>query len=141
MVDVGSGAGLPGIPLALARPEWHLVLVESSHKKSAFLRQAVLELQLRNVQVVTERVERWHPPEPCDVAISRAFSDLSGFIQGAKHLCRSGGLLAAMKGVYPDEELAQLGSDVKVREVIALDVPDLRAARHLVLLKPLSGAA
>ncbi len=140
IVDVGSGAGLPGIPLAIARPEWNVVLLDSNHKKGAFLRQAVLELNLRDTQVVTFRAEQWRPVQCFDVVISRAFSDLPGFVETARHLCRPGALLAAMKGVHPDEELAQLGSDVRVRKVLALRVPGLRAARHLVLLEPLRAA-
>ena len=136
VVDVGSGAGLPGIPLAVARPEWRIVLLDSSHKKTAFLRQAVLELNLEDAQVVTERAERWRPVERFDVAISRAFSDLPGFVNAAKHLCRSGGVLVAMKGVHPDEELAQLGPEVRIQKVLALSIPGLSASRHLVLLQP-----
>jgi 16S rRNA (guanine527-N7)-methyltransferase len=137
IVDVGSGAGLPGIPLAVARPEWNVVLIDSSHKKGAFLRQAVLELNLRRAQVVTDRAEHWHPGHLFDVVISRAFSDLPAFVEAARHLCCPGGLLAAMKGVYPHEELAQLGSDVRIRKVVSLRVPELRANRHLVLLERL----
>jgi 16S rRNA (guanine527-N7)-methyltransferase len=138
LVDVGSGAGLPGIPLAVARPDWHVVLLDSNHKKGAFLRQAVMELKLGHTQVVIERAERWEPIQDFDVVISRAFSDLPSFVQTARHLCRPGTMLAAMKGVYPDEELAQLGPDARVRKVVALQVPGLRAARHLVLLQLLA---
>ena len=77
IADVGSGAGLPGIPLALARPEWQVTLVEINHKKAAFLRQAQIELNLKNVEVTVERVENFHPADGFDVVISRAFSDLS----------------------------------------------------------------
>jgi len=136
VVDVGSGAGLPGIPLAVARPEWRVVLLDSSHKKTAFLRQAVLELKLEGTEVVTERAERWRPAQLFDIAISRAFSDLPGFVSAARHLCRVGGSLAAMKGVHPDEELAQLGEDARIRKVVDLHVPGVRASRHLVLLEP-----
>ena len=76
IVDVGSGPGLPGIPLAVARPDWSVTLIDSNHKKAAFLRQVVIELKLQNVEVITDRVERWEPSGPIDVAISRAFSDL-----------------------------------------------------------------
>ena len=137
IIDVGSGAGLPGIPLAIARPEWNVVLIDSNYKKSAFLRQAVLELNLRGTQIVTDRAEHWHASYAFDVVISRAFSDLPGFVGATRHLWRPGAVLAAMKGVYPYEELAQLGSDVRLRKVIALDVPGVRANRHLVLLEPL----
>jgi 16S rRNA (guanine527-N7)-methyltransferase len=136
VADVGTGAGLPGIPIALARPDWRVVLLDSNHKKGAFLRQAVLELKLHNVQVVTDRAEAWRPVETFDTVISRAFSDLPGFIDAGKHLCHLSGFLAAMKGVYPDEELAQLSADARLDRVVQLNVPGLKAARHLVLLRP-----
>ena len=135
LVDVGAGAGLPGVPLAIARSDWRVALVDSNHKKAAFLRQAVIELKLQNVQVIIDRVERWVPPNGFDVVISRAFSDLPGFVDAAQHLCASTGVLAAMKGVYPDEELAQLPPDWRLERVVPLEVPGLRAARHLVLLR------
>jgi 16S rRNA (guanine527-N7)-methyltransferase len=135
LVDVGAGAGLPGLPLAIARSDWRVTLVDSNHKKAAFLRQAVIELKLQNVQVITDRVERWAPANGFDVVISRAFSDLPGFVDAARHLCAPSGVLAAMKGVYPDEELAQLPFDLHVERVIPLEVPGLRAARHLVLIR------
>jgi len=136
IVDVGSGAGLPGIPLAIAQPHRRVVLLDSNHKKGAFLRQAVLELGLDNTEVVTTRVEQWSPASLFDVVISRAFSDLLGFVEAARHLCKATGVLAAMKGVYPDEELAQVGSSIRVLNVVPLSVPGLQAARHLVLLQP-----
>jgi len=139
VVDVGSGAGLPGIPLAVAKPEWRFALLDSNHKKAAFLRQVVLELNLENAHVVTDRAEHWRPIPTFDVVISRAFSDLPGFVEMARHLCRSGGVMAAMKGIYPDEELAQLGAEPRVQKVVSLDVPGLRASRHLVLLQQPSG--
>ncbi len=136
IADVGSGAGLPGIPLALARPDVDVALIESNHKKAAFLRQAAIELDLHNVQVVCERVETWQPPHRYDVVISRAFSDLPEFTQLAGRLCATHGVLAAMKGLYPYEELAQLPQDYTVRSVVPLQVPGVRAQRHLVLLAP-----
>ena len=135
LIDVGSGAGLPGIPIAIARPDWQVVLVESNHKKAAFLRQAVIELGLGNAQVAIARAEEWHPAELAAGAVSRAFSDLAGFVEAARHMVAPGGILAAMKGVYPDEELEQLPADVLVERVVALEVPQLRAARHLVLVR------
>lgn len=136
IVDVGSGAGLPGIPLATALPHSQITLLETSHKKATFLRQAVIELKLANVEVICERAEAWHPPAGFDVVISRAFSGLPEFAATAGHLCAKGGMLAAMKGVYPHEELAQLPSGVNLRNVISLSVPGLRAERHLVLMQP-----
>jgi 16S rRNA (guanine527-N7)-methyltransferase len=137
IADIGSGAGLPGIPLALARPEWHVTLVEINHKKAAFLRQAQIELNLKNVEVTAERVENFHPAEGFDVVISRAFSDLTDFASLAGHLCArsGGGRLAAMKGVYPHEELAQLPAQFMVEKILPLAVPGLDAERHLVLIK------
>jgi 16S rRNA (guanine527-N7)-methyltransferase len=138
IADVGSGAGLPGIPLALARPEWRVTLVETNHKKTAFLQQARIELDLKNVEVMTERVENFHPVDGFDVVISRAFSDLADFASLAGHLCapgNGGGRLVAMKGVYPHEELAQLPAQFMVERILPITVPGLEAERHLVLIK------
>lgn len=135
VIDVGSGAGLPGIPLALARPDWQVTLLDSSHKKASFLRQALAELGIGNAAVVTERVETWRPAERFDLVISRAFSDLGEFVKLAGHLCAPGGRLAAMKGVYPYEELAQLPTGFKLDRVVPLAVPGLEAERHLVLIQ------
>jgi 16S rRNA (guanine527-N7)-methyltransferase len=136
VVDVGSGAGLPGIPLALAWPQQRVTLIDSNHKKAAFLRQAVIELGLGNVEVVCERVETWQPPHVFDIVISRAFSDLPEFVQLAGRLCAPQGTLAAMKGVHPYEELAQLPAGYKLRSVVPLKIPGVSAERHLVLLDP-----
>ena len=135
LVDVGSGAGLPGIPLALALPQTQVTLLDSNHKKATFLRQAVIELGLDNVEVVCSRAESWQPPQPFEVVISRAFSDLPQFLAAAGHLCAANGVLAAMKGVYPDEEIAQLPVGFELRGVIPLAVPGLEAERHLVLVQ------
>lgn len=138
VADIGSGAGLPGIPLALARPDWSVVLVESNHKKAAFLQQARIELKLENIEVVTERVEHYRPAEKFDVVISRAFSDLAEFVTLAGHLCADAGRLAAMKGIYPHEELAQLpqlAPQFMVEKIAPVAVPGLAAERHLVLVK------
>ena len=135
MLDVGSGAGLPGIPLAIARPGMAVTLLESSHKKSAFLNQAVIELELANAQVVNARAESWQPPQPYDVVISRAFSDLAEFLALAGRFCATGGVLAAMKGVHPYEELAQVHAPFETSAVIPLRVPGLTAERHLVLIR------
>ena len=135
LIDVGSGAGLPGIPLALARPEMRVTLLESNHKKSAFLKQAAIELALENVEVANTRVEAWDEPGAYDIVISRAFSDLAEFASLAGHLVADGGVLAAMKGVYPFEELAQLPKDFVLKQSIPLEVPGLGAERHLVLLQ------
>lgn len=132
LADIGSGGGLPGIPLAIARPDLQVALVESSQKKSAFLQQARIELGLANVSVLCERVEAWQPEEKCDVVISRAFSDLAEFVRLSGHLLAEGGALLAMKGVHPYEEIAQLPAGWRVAEVIPLQVPGVEGARHLV---------
>lgn len=138
IADVGSGAGLPGIPLSIALPNAHVTLVDSNHKKAAFLQQAAIELPLGNVDVVCERVESWQPPHRFDVVISRAFAELGEFVAAAGHLCRADGVLAAMKGVHPYEELAQLPTGYAVKEVLSVNVPGVEAKRHLVLLQPVA---
>lgn len=125
LADVGSGAGLPGIPLAIARPAWRVTVNDSIAKKAAFLRQAKIELGLPNVDVHEERVERWKPKPGFQLAISRAFADLRAFVSTCRHLVASGGWLAAMKGAAPEAE-----PDCRV---IPLEVPLLDARRHLVL--------
>ena len=136
VVDVGSGPGLPGIPLALANPSLDVTLLDSNHKKTTFLRQACLELGLENTTVVCERVEAWRPAERFDTVVSRAFSDLAEFARLALHLCRENGVMLAMKGIYPHEELTRLPDDVALQHVVQLQVPGLGAERHLVVLRP-----
>jgi 16S rRNA (guanine527-N7)-methyltransferase len=136
ILDIGSGAGLPGIPLALAWPQSKVTLLDSNQKKAIFLRQASIELGLQNVVVVCERVESWQTQTPFDLVISRAFSDMADFFQVAARLCRAGGTLAAMKGVYPREELGRLPAGCVVRKILPLHVPGLHAERHLVLIEP-----
>lgn len=133
LLDVGSGAGLPGIPLALARPDLDITLLDSIHKKSAFQRQAKVELGLDNVQVVCSRVEDFQPAQKFGQIISRAFSDLAEFVRLTEHLLADQGQWLAMKGVYPYDEIAQL-KEMSV-DVLPLNVPGLEAQRHLVFLK------
>jgi 16S rRNA (guanine527-N7)-methyltransferase len=140
VVDVGSGAGLPGIPIALACPDRQVTLLDSNQKKGAFLTQASTELALANVKVVIERAESYHPDTAYDVVISRAFASIADFIRIAGHLCRPGGLLAAMKGVRPDAEIAQLPGSWKAETIIPLLVPGLGAQRHLVTLRRTAAA-
>jgi 16S rRNA (guanine527-N7)-methyltransferase len=135
LLDVGSGAGLPGIPLAIARPALEVTLLDSSHKKAAFLTQAKAELGLANVQVACERVERWKPQARFDAVVSRAFSDLADFVAQARHLVAPDGVMLAMKGVHPFEEIAKLPASHRVEQVVELSVPSLEARRHLVRLK------
>ncbi len=130
--DVGSGAGFPGIPLAIARPDWEMVLVESNQKKATFLRQAAIELDLPNVSVFADRVESLEGS--FDLVISRAFSETGEFVRLSRHLVGRGGHFAAMKGRYPEQELSHLPFGVEVEKVIPLDVPGLEGARHLVIM-------
>ena len=135
VLDVGSGGGVPAIPLAIARPSWHVVALDSSHKKGAFLQQAVIELSLPNAEAVIARVEDYAPSAPFDVVISRAFSDLATFAAtSARHLA-PGGRLVAMKGVFPDEEVALLPPPFRVVAAPALAVPGLDAERHLIVME------
>jgi 16S rRNA (guanine527-N7)-methyltransferase len=134
-LDVGSGAGLPGIPVAIAFPDRDVTLLDSNQKKTAFLQQAVIELGLRNVTVCTARVEAWHPDRCFDVIASRAFSDLGEFIGKSRHLLSGHGVFAAMKGAYPQAEIERLPEEFRVRAVQRLAVPGLAAERHLVLVE------
>lgn len=135
LLDVGTGAGFPGIPIALARPDVEVTLLDSSRKKCTFLEQAKAELGLANVNVACERVESWRPEHRYDAVVSRAFAELSDFVTQARHLLAPGGRLLAMKGVYPFEEIARVPASHRVAEVVELSVPSLDAKRHLVLLE------
>jgi 16S rRNA (guanine527-N7)-methyltransferase len=135
ILDVGSGAGLPGIPLALALADTRVTLLDSNHKKAAFLNQALIELQLGNAEVVCERVEKYQQKQLFDMVISRAFSDLPEFVALAGRLVAPGGILLAMKGVHPFEEIAQIKGRFKLSNVTPVTVPGLEAERHLVFMK------
>lgn len=135
LIDVGTGAGFPGIPVALARPDIEVTLLDSSRKKCTFLEQAKAELGLANVKVACDRVESWRPGEGYDAVASRAFAELSDFVTQARHLVAPGGRLLAMKGVYPFEEIARVPASHRVAQVVELTVPSLDAKRHLVLLE------
>jgi len=135
LADVGSGAGLPGIPIAIAEPARSVTLNDANEKKGAFLRQAVIELGLANATVHMGRVEDWRPEEGFAVVISRGFASLVDFLAGCRHLVAPSGVLAAMKGVYPGDELAQVPADCDCHEVRRLKVPMLHAERHLVLCR------
>ncbi|MBV1774617.1 16S rRNA (guanine(527)-N(7))-methyltransferase RsmG [Burkholderiaceae bacterium DAT-1] len=136
LLDVGSGGGQPGIPFAIARPDWQITLLDSNHKKTTFLRQAVIELGLKNVSVICDRVEAVPAEHPFDVITSRAFADLGDFVRLTRHLLTKGGQWAALKGVRPYEEMAALPSDIHTRVVESLDVPGLAAERCVVFMEP-----
>lgn len=135
LVDVGSGGGLPGIPLAIADPARSVTLNDANEKKGAFLRQAVIELGLSNATVHVGRAEDWHPAAGFAVVISRGLASLVDFLQRCRHLAAPSGVLAAMKGAYPRDELAQLPPGCDCRDVRRLKVPLLDAERHLVLCR------
>lgn len=135
LADVGSGGGLPGIPLAIAEPDRRVTLNDANHKKSAFLRQAVIELKLGNADVHAGRVEAWQPARPFACVIARGFAELAQFVATCRHLVRAGGVLAAMKGVYPRDELSRVPPDANCSDVRRLQVPLLDAERHLVLCR------
>lgn len=139
LADVGSGGGLPGIPLAIAaaesRPDLAITSIETVNKKASFQQQAKIELALANLSVVNERVENVHPAAPFDAVISRAFSELSDFVGLTAHLLRPGGHFLAMKGVYPRDEIARLPTAFRVVEAVPLTVPGLGAERHLIILE------
>lgn len=135
LADVGSGAGLPGIPIAIAEPARRVTLNDANHKKTAFLLQAVIELGLANTDVHRGRAQSWHPLERFSVVISRGFAELADFLGSCRHLVSASGVLAAMKGVYPHAELAQLASGCDCHDVREIRVPLLGAERHLVLCR------
>ena len=133
MLDVGSGGGQPGIPAAICRPDVQITLLDANTKKTSFLQQAVIELGLSNVRVVSGRVEAVQNFQ-ADLITSRAFAELADFVQWTSHLLQDGGRWAAMKGVYPEDEIRHLPDVVKVERVDVLHVPQLDAERHMVLL-------
>lgn len=133
VLDVGTGAGLPGIPIAVARPDLQVVMLDSNHKKLAFVTQAIGELGLINATVERTRVEQWQPAVGFDTVISRAFAELPDFVRLAGHLLAPDGRLLAMKGLHPHEEIAALPEGFSCGQVLTLKVPDL-AARHLVVV-------
>lgn len=133
-LDVGCGAGLPGVVLAIAQPEWSFTLLDSNSKKTSFVQQACIELGLRNVAVYCGRIEALQVEEPFDGIISRAFAEAAEFVRLTRRLLAAEGRWAAMKGV-PEQELQRLPAGVSVERVIALQVPALEAARCLVVLR------
>lgn len=139
LLDVGSGGGLPGIPLAIyaaaGLPELKVTVLDSNHKKAAFLRQAKAELKLDNLEVAGERVEAWQPSAKYTQIVSRAFSDLFEFFHLTELLAAPGCEWLAMKGVHPHDEIAQLPPQCKLDAVHTLKVPGVDAERHLVVLR------
>jgi 16S rRNA (guanine527-N7)-methyltransferase len=132
LADIGTGAGLPGIPLAICLPDCQFTLVDSNSKKTRFVQQAVLELQLKNVEVVHSRVELFKPQHLFSTVISRAFANMGDIVNLTGHLLAEDGLLLAMKGQIPEQELAELSLDYTV---IPLNVPGIDAERCLICME------
>jgi 16S rRNA (guanine527-N7)-methyltransferase len=132
VLDVGSGGGLPGIVLAIVRPDMKVSMIDTVHKKTAFLTQVKAELSLTNVTVYTARVEQLQVSDKFDVITSRAFADLSDFVNWSSHLLADGGRYIALKGVAPKDEQERLPVEWKVTGLEPLQVPRLGAERHLV---------
>jgi 16S rRNA (guanine527-N7)-methyltransferase len=135
VLDVGSGAGLPGLPIAIARPAWRITMLEPVQKRAAFVTQAIAEIGIPNAKILARRVEDYEAQSPVHIAISRAFSDLASFAESSARHVGTRGVLVAMKGVHPDEELRELPPAFEVRTEVALDVPGVDAARHLIVMQ------
>ena len=133
-IDVGTGPGLPGLPLAIINPDKQFVLLDSLGKRVSFIRNAVLKLRLTNVTPVLSRVEEYQPEEKFDGVLSRAFASLKDMTEWCHHLLSSDGLFYALKGIYHQEEVQNLNDIFTVEKVVSLDVPTLVGERHLVLL-------
>lgn len=135
VIDIGTGPGLPGIPLAIAHPDNEFVLLDSNGKKTRFLVQAIAELGLKNVQVVNERAEAFQPTRLFDVVISRAYASMADMLASGDHLLAEGGGFFAMKGKYPHDEIKSLPSGIRLVLSVELKVPGLNAERHLLMLE------
>jgi 16S rRNA (guanine527-N7)-methyltransferase len=138
LIDVGSGAGLPGIPLAIALPDRDVTLLDASAKRVRFMQQAVIELGLDNARPLQARAEAHRPERPYDAVITRAFAGISDMLSACRHLVADDGVILAMKGQRPDAELAALPPGIVLRDVVPLAVPGLEATRHLVRLVPVT---
>lgn len=135
IADVGSGAGLPGLVLAIVRPGWQVISIETVDKKAAFQRQVAAELALANVRVEGGRVESVALDGGADTIVSRAFSNLTDFVNLTRHLLKPGGQWAAMKGKRPTDEIVALPQGVRVADIVNLKVPGLNAERCVVLME------
>jgi 16S rRNA (guanine527-N7)-methyltransferase len=134
VADIGTGAGFPGLPLAVVLPQLQFTLIDSTGKKLKFVDHAAQTLGLHNVQTVHTRAETYRPKERFDNVVSRAVGPIETFVKGSGHLCVGGGRLLAMKGRYPTDELAHIPTGWKLAEVHRLNVPGLDEQRHLVEL-------
>ncbi|PSJ17693.1 16S rRNA (guanine(527)-N(7))-methyltransferase RsmG [Nitrosomonas supralitoralis] len=138
IIDVGTGAGLPGIPIALAKPDWHVTLVESNQKKIAFLQQVKIELGLQNVEIVAQRIESVPVSRCVNTIISRAFSELSEFIALTRQWANTPNTdcrWVAMKGLCSEQERKQIRVPFLIENIVTLNVPELKATRQLIIIK------
>jgi 16S rRNA (guanine527-N7)-methyltransferase len=135
VLDIGTGAGLPGIPLAIACPEREFVLLDSSSKKLRFVQQTLTILKLDNVTLAHTRIEDYKPQERFDSVICRAFSELRELYRHAARLCTSSGRVLAMKGIYPVAEIEGLDNRNVIEKVVSLTIPGLAAERHLICMQ------
>lgn len=134
LLDVGTGPGLPGLPLAIIYPEKHFTLLDSNGKKTRFIIQACSELGLKNVDVVQSRVEKFESEQLFSTITARAFSSLAEIVSATQHLLAKNGRLLLMKGVYPEEEIEHLPQDFELQQALELNVPLLEAKRHLMII-------
>lgn len=135
-LDVGSGAGLPGIPLAILNPDLEWTLLDKNNKKTRFMRQAAAELQLLNVKIIHSRTEEFHPEQGFDSILSRAFASLTTFVDTTKHLLAEQGIFLAMKGKFPHDELSELPAaryNMRVEEIV---LKGMDVERHIVCIRP-----
>lgn len=134
-IDVGTGPGLPGLPLAIINPDKIFILLDSLGKRISFIRNAVRELGLTNVETVLSRVEEYQPDHQFDGVLSRAFASLKDMTDWCHHLPDQNGAFYALKGQYHQDEIAELSNNFSISEVIELNVPELIGERHLILIK------
>lgn len=134
-LDVGSGGGLPGIPMAIMKPECHVTMLDTNGKKTRFIQQAIISLQLDNAEVVQARIGEWDAEQAYDGIVSRAFSSLSAFVEASADKLEKNGCFYAMKGQMPQQEIDELAEQYQIDGIIALNVPSLSAQRHLLKIR------
>lgn len=137
-IDVGTGPGLPGIPLAISNPDKHFVLLDSLGKRIRFLTQVKAQLKINNITLVQSRVEQYQPEIELDGVISRAFASMNDMVEWCSHLITVDKRFFALKGLYPQEEIAALNDSVRVSTIERLEVPQLDGDRHLIVLEKVS---